>query len=107
MNLLAETLEALRKNGKSPADVCFVQTGRADSAEPRRQLGGWADFERVANIEYDDGLGVNYIDSTLVIVGDDWWLERDEYDGSEWWEYKTHPKAFDLAAPLTVVLERA
>jgi hypothetical protein len=27
----------------------------------------------------------------LEIVGDDWWLERHEYDGAEWWEYKTKP----------------
>ena len=28
----------------------------------------------------------------LVVVGDSWWLERHEYDGSEWWEYKEKPK---------------
>ena len=27
-----------------------------------------------------------------VAVGDNWWLERAEYDGSEWWEFKTIPK---------------
>ena len=27
----------------------------------------------------------------LLIVGDDWWLERHEYDGAEWWEFKTLP----------------
>lgn len=28
----------------------------------------------------------------LLIVGDTWCLERHEYDGSEWWEYKELPK---------------
>lgn len=27
-----------------------------------------------------------------MIVGDDWWMERHEYDGSEWWEFKELPK---------------
>lgn len=26
-----------------------------------------------------------------MVVGDDWWLERHEYDGSEWWEFKRLP----------------
>jgi len=24
-------------------------------------------------------------------VGDDWWLERHEYDGSEWWVFQKLP----------------
>jgi hypothetical protein len=27
----------------------------------------------------------------IIVVGKDWWLERHEYDGSEWWEFKTMP----------------
>lgn len=27
----------------------------------------------------------------LTLVGEDFWLERKEYDGQEWWEYKTTP----------------
>lgn len=26
-----------------------------------------------------------------MLVGDGWWIERAEYDGSEWWEFKTIP----------------
>jgi len=29
---------------------------------------------------------------SLTVAGDDWWLERHGYDGSEWWEFKTLPK---------------
>ena len=29
----------------------------------------------------------------LVVVGDNWWIERHEYDGNEWWEYKEKAKA--------------
>lgn len=28
----------------------------------------------------------------FVIVGKDWWLERTQYDGSEWFEFKTKPE---------------
>lgn len=27
----------------------------------------------------------------LIIVGDTWWLERHEYDGCEWFEFKELP----------------
>ena len=28
---------------------------------------------------------------SLVVVGKDFWLERNNYDGSEWWEFKQVP----------------
>lgn len=40
----------------------------------------------------------------LIVVGKDFWLERHEYDGSEWWEFKSIPMEpeetieFDLRA---------
>ena len=27
----------------------------------------------------------------LKIIGKDWWMERREYDGAEWWEFKKAP----------------
>lgn len=49
--------------------------------------------ESAMGIEYDEGYGVQEINEHLVIVFDDGsWLERAEYDGSEWWEYKTVPQ---------------
>lgn len=30
-----------------------------------------------------------------MLVGDGWWIERAEYDGSEWWEFKTIPTEKD------------
>ena len=54
MNLLQETVNDLKENGKTPADVRWV--GRES-----------------------------------VNAKCSWWLERAEYDGSEWWEFKTAP----------------
>ena len=49
-------------------------------------------FEEVARrTNYDNGFGCAEIRSDLVIVGWNWWLERREYDGSEWWELKIKP----------------
>lgn len=98
-NLLKETLEILTSNGKVPVDVRWVGYRDRDflrlirptpDAQP---FGSWEDFAGFANFDYDSGYGGAQVNTNLVIVGDDWWLERGEYDGSEWWEYKTLPKA--------------
>lgn len=84
-NLLEETLQALRENGKTEKDVLYVESFPLTTS--------WEAFKRNANFNYDDGYGCNEISLSLKIVGDSWWLERNEYDGSEWWEFKTHPNA--------------
>jgi len=50
---------------------------------------------------YDSGYGSAEIREDLIIVGNGWWLERDEYDGSEWWVYRTKPDLLndDAGAP--------
>lgn len=86
MNLLNETLNILKENGETPADVRWV--GR-ESANAKCS---WDDFSKQADFEYNNGYGWQEIPADLVAVGDNWWLERAEYDGSEWWEFKTIPK---------------
>lgn len=85
MNLLQETLDELKENGKTPVDVRWV--GR----ESINAKCSWDDFAKQANFEYNNGYGWPEIPSDLVVVGDDWWIERAEYDGAEWWEFKTLP----------------
>lgn len=85
MNLLQETLDALKENGKTPADVRWV--GRASIGAKCT----WKDFAKQANFEYDNGYGSAEIPVDLIVAGDDWWLERAEYDGSEWFEFKAVP----------------
>jgi hypothetical protein len=82
-NLLFETIRVLQKHNKTAEDVLFVTDGeRWCSVE---QFADQADFE------YDEGYGGHEINGDLKIVGEDWWLERHEYDGAEWWEYKELP----------------
>ena len=80
MNLLDETLKCMEEHNKTEFDVKFVSSFRLCT--------DWEHFKLNSNFEYDDGYGCNEINLNLKIVGDNWWLERHEYDGSEWWEYK-------------------
>ena len=45
-------------------------------------------LEATKNIEYDDGYGTAYIDTSLrILMNDGGFFQRQEYDGSEWFEY--------------------
>lgn len=86
MNLLAETVHVLATHNLTGADVLWVGSCDGQYAE------SWEEFATAATvIEYDDGFGGQEIHAALVVVGDDWWLERGEYDGSEWWAFKRRP----------------
>ena len=47
-------------------------------------------------VHYNDGYGLEEINTKLILVGKDFWLERGTYDGSEWWEYKSMPNVNDF-----------
>ncbi len=81
-NLLEETIEILEENDKTFDDVIGVCGNEFQISIE--------DFKLLANREYDDGYGSQEVASDLVVVGKDFWLERHEYDGSEWWEYKSN-----------------
>lgn len=98
MNLLAETIEALEAHDKCPAEVLWVGR-KVSNYNPMYYKSTWDDFSNKANFTYDEGYGGVNIPLDLVIVGDGFWLERHEYDGAEWWEYKELPKAL-LVKPL-------
>lgn len=86
MNLLQETIEELQDHLKEPEDVLWVGNTYEYSIS-------WSEFEKIANIEYNDGVGHLEIYEDLIVVGEGFWLERHyESNGSEWWEYKTFPK---------------
>lgn len=83
MNLKQETLDVLERHNKKIEDILWI--GGDDFTI------SIDDFFRKADREYDKGYGSQKVATDLKIVGDDWWLERHEYDGSEWWEFKTKP----------------
>ena len=83
-NLLEETIKKLADNHKLPADVKWV------GAESFGWF-PWDEFVAVADVEYNEGFGSANVSEDLLVVGEDFWLERHEYDGSEWWEFKAIP----------------
>ena len=85
-NFKDETLSILEANGKTWNDVKFIQGDDFKVSNNKDEL------LELMNFEYDDGYGAPQIAEDLIIVGDNWWLERGEYDGSEWWEYKETPR---------------
>lgn len=91
-NFLSETIECLHVNGKVEANVLWV--GRDYTTYDNERItyrSTWDDFCKKADFNYDSGYGGNIIPLDLIVVGEDFWLERHEYDGSEWWEFKTMP----------------
>ncbi len=103
-SLLKETIEAFTSEGKKEEDVLWVGLHSCGDEKNyhwscRTTVGqklvlkktSWEAFKKVADFLYDDGYGAIEVNETLIIVGDNWWLERHEYDGSEWWKFKTLP----------------
>lgn len=82
-NLLSETVELIKAYGKHETDVQWVGNDAVWFT--------WDEFAAVADVVYDAGFGGQEIETSLLVVGSDWWLERHEYDGSEWWEFKVLP----------------
>ncbi len=83
-NLYDETVAFLADHNKSFDDVVFVSGNGHEIALDN--------FIKIARAyDYDEGYGGNKVPMDLIIVGEDWWIERNEYDGSEWWEYKALP----------------
>jgi len=100
-NLLDETLEVLQKNGKSAADVRWCGS-----------IGfgwfSWDDFVWLANTEYSDGYYSCGVAEDLLVVGEDFWLERHDYDGRRWWEFKRLPqRPENYVKPIALTLEQA
>ena len=97
-NLLAETEYELQHNSKSWEDVEFIGTSGGDLVIAIE------DFKKVADKDYDNGYGGNVVNGDLVIVfKDGTFLQRGEYDGSEWWDFVAVPKLADNAGVLTSI----
>lgn len=79
MNLLNELKERLEEVNKTIDDIKWV--GTTDFKVDIET------FLKLADTEYDDGYGQQEVAPDLLIVGDDWYIDRREYDGSEWFEF--------------------
>lgn len=96
INLLEETRKELEANGKTIFDIEWFGTEEFVIDH---------DIQKLFLIDYDNGYGGNEIPMELIVVGKDFWLERHEYDGSEWWEYKSIPKKPEVVKRANNLLE--
>lgn len=82
-NFRLETLDVLAAHNKGPNDVIWVGTKQFEIPID--------EFWKLADIQYDEGYGAAEIAGDLIVAGADWWLERREYDGAEWWAFVMKP----------------
>ena len=80
MNLWKETINKLESNRKSFDDVMIICGNDFQITKDN--------FERIAKkTDYDNGYGGQEVAHDLKIIGDGFTMIRNEYDGSEWWEF--------------------
>lgn len=95
-NLWEETNRALEEKEKSFNDVVAICGNDFQITKE--------DFEKYSKTEYDNGYGSPKVAEDLLIIGADFWLERHEYDGLEWWEFKAMPNYKELPfKPITAL----
>ena len=98
MNLLKDTKEFIEMLGYTPEDIIFIgseQSGHSCS---------WDEYLLIANIDYKSGFGSQKIAHDLIIVfSDKSKLWRNDYDGSEWWEYLATFKMTPSSASVTCI----
>jgi len=81
INYADETLYKISSCGYSIADIAWI--GTREFTIPIDEF-----FETARATEYNNGYGGIAIPKDIVIVmRDDSWFERREYDGSEWWTH--------------------
>ena len=73
VNLLEETLEIIKENGKIVEDIKFVSANYSIYSNGKRTYYEyymtWDDFVSLSNVEYDDGYGSNTVKMGLKVVG--------------------------------------
>ena len=87
-NLLQETIEVLKWHNKTLEDIIFVKDDKDEDINSKITI---EELKTILDVNYDNGWGIIEINMHLQLIGKDFWLERHEYDGSEWWEYKELP----------------
>lgn len=94
-NAKAELLTLIEDNGGMSNVEAFeieVDTGGREVSVVWRADGAQSFVAATAavDVEYDNGFGVQELYGT-VWFKDGTWAEREEYDGSEWWDIKVRP----------------
>jgi len=89
--LYAETVQVMEHIDKKPSDI-----SRIGSYDGEYEC-TWDEFKELADFHYDSGFGgVEVATDLIILFRDGTWLERDEYDGSEWWVHRVPPEPMSL-----------
>lgn len=91
-NLIEETLSFLRKCGKCENDIYYVRVKDIRFGDIVHYV-DWDSFkDSIKDFTYDKGYGLQYIWKNLrIVLRNGEYIRRQEYDGSEWWEYISKP----------------
>jgi hypothetical protein len=98
-NLLEETVLELSAHGKSEEDVVCVGTTEVYFS--------WEEFKALADVNYNSGFGWAEVATNLIVFGDDWMMQREEYDGSEWWSFTSFDRPTRKVSPKALTVEQA
>lgn len=99
INAYDELIEKLNEIGKSLDDIKVISI-RFNKYNREKHY----EFEYIKKIDnvndlkeiqYYDGYGIQELYG-YVVFNDNTWLEREEYDGSEWWEYRSIYKILEI-----------
>ena len=98
-NLYLETKEKLEELDFTWDSIKYISVKDSDWKDDAKlyeiKIDDFIKFAKSYN--YDEGFGSAEVNKTLRIVFyDDSFLERGEYDGSEWWEYKKLEKPIEM-----------
>jgi len=89
INAKTELLEDLKDGEVLAATVMHM--GKKFILKRGHSENDWLQFLEQLDFNYDNGWGRQELYGT-VWLWDDTWMERGEYDGSEWWEHKKLPE---------------
>lgn len=81
-------------NGRKVKQYKLIALNRGLKDDEVFQGEGEIDWSKIPEklYKYDAGYGIQYWDGWITFEGEDSWLERREYDGSEWWSQITPPR---------------
>ena len=81
-------------NGRKVKQYKLIALNRGLKDNKIFQGEGEIDWSKIPKklLKYDAGYGIQYWDGWITFEGEDSWLVRREYDGSEWWLQLTPPK---------------
>lgn len=90
-NAKDELLEKVNVKDIKCAKIRLV-TGSVEMSVILKVGGDVGKFLEKLDFKYDDGFGGQELFGTVWLNDNESWLERGEYDGSEWWVLKQLPK---------------